>query len=155
MSSWTRYVWTAVLTVLGLALLVLVASMALRVWGDGPQRADAPTPIVPRAAPSGEIVHVEVRNGTMRGGAAGATRVYLIEHGFDVVASGNWTARDEARTRVLDRVGNPEAARRVARALGLDESRIEDAPDGRFHVDATVVLGGDLDDLPPFRTAAP
>lgn len=96
----------------------------------------------------GDIIQVEVRNGSGVPGLAAAATVYLRARGFDVVASGNWPRTDEPRTRVLDRVGNREAALRVARALGLDESHVEEALDPRLYVDATVVIGHDHDALP-------
>ncbi len=134
------------LVVGGVALLVLAYALALR-WlapPAEPLRAENPAGLL------GDIVQVEVRNGCGESGVAGTVTAYLRRRGFDVVESGNWSRFDVAETRVLDRVGNPEAAAGVARALGLPEGRIAAEPDPRYFVDATVVIGRDFAALPPF-----
>jgi|GEM_PF-339484 len=84
-------------------------------------------------------IRVEVLNaGGVPGMAAQATD-HLREAGFDVVYFGNARAFGREETTVLDRTGNPEAARAVARALGVDG--VQQSLDPDLLVDVTVLLG--------------
>lgn len=84
-------------------------------------------------------IRVEVLNaGGVPGMAADATD-HLRSLGFDVVYYGNARTFDREETAVLDRSGSPDAARAVARALGVPEA--EEAPDPGLLVDVTVLLG--------------
>jgi hypothetical protein len=76
---------------------------------------------------------------------------YLRRRGFDVVESGNWSSFDQQETVVLDRAGNPEAAQRVAHALGLPRERVHEEPRDDLFLDASVVIGRDYHALPPFQ----
>jgi len=99
-------------------------------------------------------VQVEVLNGTMEDGLAARTKAYLRSlDGFDVVLTGNARRRDTDSTVVLDRVGNREAAERVARAFGLPASRVRSEPRSDLFVDATVILGADYPTLAPFQSS--
>lgn len=92
-----------------------------------------------------EVIQVEVRNGCGIPGLATKFTTVLRRNGFDVVVSGNYTTFDIPHTLVVDRSGNLENARRVARALGVSDDRIlrEISPD--FYLDATVIIGADYD----------
>jgi hypothetical protein len=147
--AWSRILLNVGLGVAVLVLVVLAAGLVVRVF-------ETPGPIVGPAvadAPPGEIIQVEVRNGCGVPGVAGTFTEFLRRRHFDVVASGNWRRFDEPYTRVIDRVGNREAALRVARVLGLDESRVTEELDPRFFVDATIVIGHDFSMLPPYSEA--
>ena len=90
-------------------------------------------------------IRVEVLNGAGLPGAAERVTELLRRRGFDVVDFGNAERFDHPRTRVLDRVGNPEHAREVAAALqGVP---IESVPDSSLYLDVTVIIGRDLEDL--------
>jgi len=131
----------------GLALIALLYGLAARtlVPRTAPARADS------EAAPSGDIVQVEVLNGAgVTGLAAEGTR-FLRGRGFDVVFQGNHAPTEN--TRVLDRIGDPEPARRVAAALGLDPENVETVADPTRQLDVTVILGVDHADLRPFADA--
>lgn len=104
-----------------------------------------------QAAVQGQV-QLEILNGTLADGVAARTKAYLRGiGGFDVVDTRNAPRRDHDSTVVFDRVGNPEAARRIARALGLDASRVRSDPRSDLYVDATVVLGADYPLLAPFH----
>jgi hypothetical protein len=144
-----RFLLNAAVAVGGLVLLALLAGLAWRLLAPAFPEGPPLLPAAPAPVP-GEIIQVEVRNGCGVPGVAGTVTDYLRRHHLDVVASGNWRRFDEAHTRVIDRVGNREAALRVARVLGLDASRVSEEIDPRPYVDVTVVIGLDHPSLPPF-----
>ena len=135
-----------VLVGLGLAALVLVYALVTRSLSApaDPSRDANPTELV------GDIIQVEVRNGCGVAGVAETVMHYLRRKGFDVVMVGNHTSFDQAQTRVVDRVGNPEAAQKVAAALGLPADRVEEEVQLDYYLDASVIIGQDYASLPPF-----
>jgi hypothetical protein len=131
----------------GLAVLVLLYGLAARTFTPrtAPVREDNPAQL------TGDVIQIEVRNGAGVAGVAGTVTSYLRRRGFDVVESGNYRSFDQEQTVVLDRVGNPEAAQRVANALGLGPDRIQDEPRADLYLDASVIVGQDFESLAPFR----
>lgn len=97
----------------------------------------------PAAVPDalGERLRVEVLNGAGSEGLARRATRLLRDRGFDVVYFGNAAEFGRDSSVVLDRVGDPEAARRVASALGID--RVEAEPNPDLLLEATVILGLD------------
>ena len=79
-----------------------------------PSREANPTGLV------GTILQVEVRNACGADGIAAQTTQYLRRHGFDVVEVGDHTSFSLETSQVIDRVGDLEAAKKVAAALGID-----------------------------------
>jgi hypothetical protein len=86
-------------------------------------------------------IRVEVLNAGGVPGMAAAATDHLRSLGFDVVYYGNAGTFDREATAVLDRSGSPEAARAVARALGVEGA--EEVPDPGLLVDVTVLLGSE------------
>lgn len=112
--------------------------------------------VVPRIEPDrdedgdiliSEVIQVQVLNGAGRAGLANRFTSALRKNGFDVVETGNFESFDIPNTYVIDRLGNLENARRVARALNLGEDRIVREVSEGFYLDATVVIGLDYDSL--------
>lgn len=103
-------------------------------WGGRP--AAAPPPAVPLA----RKITVKVRNGTKRSGLALSATRLLRSSGFDVLDWGDYNAR-QVKTRVLDRSGTIENARKVAQTLGT-ESVLSDV-DPSLRTDVEVILGDD------------
>ena len=64
-----------------------------------------------------------------------------------MVESGNFESFDVPHTYVIDRIGNLDHARRVARALTVSEDRIIREVSSEFFLDVTVVIGLDYDTL--------
>ncbi len=94
-----------------------------------------------------DVIQVQVLNGAGRAGLANRFTSALRKNGFDVVETGNFESFDIPNTYVIDRLGNLENARRVARALNLSEDRIVREVSEGFYLDATVVIGLDYDSL--------
>ena len=123
-------------------LLVLVAAGAFVVsslsqWGQ--EAPPVPEPISPPLLQG--RVRVEVFNGGGKEGVAREATGTLREMGFDVVYYGNAETFTQDSSVVLDRVGQLEAARWAADALGIREVR--SAPDSSRFVEMTVRLGPD------------
>lgn len=128
-------------------LLLFVTSILTRGFRPdiNPERAVESEDLV------GKIIQIEVRNGCGENGIAATTTTYLRDYGFDVVESGNHATFDIETSFVVDRIGDIESARRVARALGIDESLVEQDVQPGMYLDASVILGSDFEVLRPFR----
>lgn len=131
-----------------LAVAALVGSLAFGMWqhfSRGPASAAVPpaAPAVdarPAAAPAGRV-KVQVLNATPTHGLARVATNVLRDRGFDVVETGNAPRGTPPSSVVIDRVGNLEAARQAADALGI--TRVETRRDAGLLLDVTVVLGSD------------
>jgi hypothetical protein len=86
-------------------------------------------------------VRVLVLYATPTKGLARVATNVLRDRGFDVVETGNAPRGTPPASIVLDRVGNLEAAREAAGALGI--ARVETRRDPGLLLDVTVVLGTD------------
>ncbi len=135
---------------LGVAAVV-VAIVGLTIF---PRRSDAPPADafagLERAAAEAPDTRpqVEVLNGCGVSGIAARAQAWLVEQGFDVVATENADGFDYAETIVIDRVGEIAVARRLARSLGTGNVIRQVRPDLMLQV--TVILGADYGELEPF-----
>lgn len=152
MASWYTRVRNGVLNV---ALLVVGFGALVLLYGLGTQflspQAD------PKRSPTssdlvGTIIQVEVRNGVGVNDLAAQTTQYLRKRGFDVVDVGNYENFDQRHSVVIDRVGDPEAARKVAEALGLPRDRVRQEIRQQYYLDASVIIGHDYKQLRPFES---
>jgi hypothetical protein len=126
----------------GGAVLLLVATvLAIRfASGLGAPAGGSGTSRVDATAPDGVRIRVEVLNASDVRGLARRATMHLRDRGFDVVYFGTQRPMRDS-TRVIDRSGHPEWARRVADALG--GVPIDSLPDDSRYLDVTVVLGPD------------
>jgi len=129
-----------------LAVAALVGSLAWGAWEHfrapaAPAPAPAPAESARRSvAPAGRV-RVQVLNATPTKGLARVATTVLRDRGFDVVETGNAPRGTPPTSVVLDRVGNLEAAREAASALGI--AHVETRRDPGLLLDVTVVLGTD------------
>ena len=135
-------------TLVGLGLVVLVLLYAL-VRNNVLPPADA-SDIADQDAPESDIIQVEVRNGCGVSGLAEGMRRFLRAEGFDVVEVGNHSSFNQPKTLVVDRVGNLEAARQIAAALGISEERVKQEIRQDYFLDASIIIGQDYATLAPF-----
>ena len=98
----------------------------------------------------GDIIQVEVRNGAGVPELAARTRRFLVRHHFDVVEVRDHASFDVPHSHVIDRVGDMEAARKVAAVLGIPEERVEQDVQPDIYLDASVIIGRDYESLAPF-----
>ncbi len=90
-------------------------------------------------------VQVEVLNGAGEPGLADQVASKLLDLGYDVVSVDNADHFEYPVTHVIDRSGNTRAARNIAVYLGFDSVKVE--PDPNLFLDATVIIGGDWEQL--------
>ncbi len=151
MASWPERVQNgllnAALVVGGITVVLLLYGLATRalVPPADPERSSQSTKLV------GGIIQVEVRNGAGVDHLAAETMTYLRNRGFDVVDVGNYRTFQQEKSIVIDRVGDPEAARKVAEALGLPSDRVQQKIRPQYYLDASVVIGHDYKQLRPFQ----
>jgi len=147
-SRFTNGLLNAALLAGGLGVVVLLYAFASRTvfTGPSPERPASDTSEL-----VGQIIQVEIRNGAGVDHLAEQTTQYMRDRGFDVVDVGNSSAFDQERSVVIDRIGNPEAARNVAEALGIPPSRVQQDIKPDYYLDASVILGHDYKQLRPFQ----
>jgi LCP family protein required for cell wall assembly len=94
-------------------------------------------------APLGDEIKMEILNGSGNPGQAQSLRNYFIEYGFNVVHYGNAMRNDYESTMVIDRIGKPSLAKRIADIINCREvyTRI----DRTLLVDVTVIIGNDFE----------
>lgn len=142
-----NYVLNAGLVLLGLVVMVLLYAFVTNTFlpHKDATREENPGGLV------GDILQVEVRNGCgVPGLAARATR-YLRRQGFDVVEVGDYGTFEEPQSFVVDRVGDLEAAHKVARSLGIPEENVRQEIRRDLYLDASIVIGLDYGRLKPFE----
>ncbi|MFB6098090.1 MAG: LytR C-terminal domain-containing protein [Salinibacter sp.] len=152
MASWSSRLTNGLLNVAlaigGLSVVVLLYALATQTLFTGP------SPKRPAADTSdlvGSIIQVEVRNGAGVPNLAERTTEYLRDQGFDVVDVGNYSSFDQEHSVVIDRIGNMEAARNVAEALGIPAKRVRQNIKPQYYLDASVIIGHDYKQLRPFH----
>lgn len=154
MASWqsrlTNGLLNLALVVGGLSVMVLLYAFATRTVFTGPSPERPPSD---SSALVGSIIQVEVRNGAGVDHLAERTTQYLRDQGFDVVDTGNYSSFDQEQSVVIDRIGNMEAARRVAEALGIPSNRVRQDIRRQYYLDASIIIGHDYEQLRPFRQA--
>jgi hypothetical protein len=97
----------------------------------------------------GEIIQIDVLNGSGLQGVASSCTSYLRARGFDVVEMHNYKTTDLVESLVIDRVGNTANAEKVAYALGIKKKNIIQQLSQDYYVDVSVVLGKDFESLKP------
>ncbi len=121
--------------------------LAYLFYAEGKKPEAPPAPVIPS-----RVIQLDVLNGCGARGAGAKFTKFLRGSGFDVVEMKNYGSSRVARTIVIDRVGNLEAARRVAAALGVAESNVVQQLNPDYFVDVSVVIGEDHVSLNPGKT---
>ena len=130
-------------------------AVVLAVWGLQDRWQERPEP-VPAKGPTLENIRVEVLNGCGTDGIARKVGLHLRSLGFDVLTFENAESYNYPESMVIDRVGQPDDARKVAEALGIP-NRIQQIVADPFRIEGvTVIIGRDHRrlGLPPAPQAA-
>lgn len=99
---------------------------------------------------AGEHIQVNVENACGRAGMAQKFTEFLRARKFDVPEYSTAKTR-EPFSKVIDRVGDPQSAQKVAYALGIAPERIETEIDSALYVRASVIIGEDYMTLRPMK----
>ena len=75
----------------------------------------------------------------------------LRARGFDVVEMKNYKTFHVPQTLVVDRVGNLQTARQVAKVLGVSDKNVNQQINPDYYVDVSVIIGKDYSDLKLFQ----
>jgi hypothetical protein len=97
----------------------------------------------------GEIIQLDILNGSGLQGAASQCTSYLRARGFDVVEIRNYKTSDVDKSIVIDRIGIRANAEKVAYALGIPRSNVVQQLSPDYYVDVSVVIGKDFHSLKP------
>ncbi|MFO7845323.1 MAG: LytR C-terminal domain-containing protein [Balneolaceae bacterium] len=93
------------------------------------------------------VIQLEVLNGCGVPGLATEFTGTLRGYGFDVVETGNFDHFNMEKSVVIARSSQTENAKRVARALGIEEEQVLREVSGEFYLDVTLILGADYESL--------
>ncbi len=143
----SRHTLNISLVVLSLAVGILLYALANRTLSPrtDPNRDENPGQFV------GAVLQVEVRNGCGVTGLAQTMTQFLRQRGFDVVEVGDLPAFDQDVSVVYDRIGDMDAARKLAVAIGIPEDRVIQDIKPEEYLDASVIIGKDYETLRPFQ----
>ena len=120
-------------------LLTVIAAYVFFTREEQPETASRPS------FEASRDVKVEVLNGCGVDGMARIVGNRLRETGFDVMTLDNADRFDYPESIVIDRLGTPENADRVAEALGIS-NRIQQIVPDPFRIESvTVIIGRDFD----------
>lgn len=144
---WSNRLLNIGLALAGIVVVVLLYALVTRTLAPrvDPSRGENPAGLV------GEILQVEVRNGCGVAGLAADMTKYLRQKGFDVVEVGDYTSFDVTHSMVIDRVGDLEAAKKIAAVLGIAEAYVRQEISQDYYLDASIVIGQDYTTLTPFQ----
>lgn len=98
----------------------------------------------------GQLIQLDVQNGTGINGIASVFSDYLRKFGFDVVEMGNYKSDDVSKTKILSRKEDLTNAEKIAIALGVNKKYVTQQINPSLFIDATVVIGKDFKELKPF-----
>lgn len=99
----------------------------------------------------GERIQVNVLNGSGKSRVALRFTDYLRARKFDVVHIDNYKDTNVLRSCLVDRVGDSLSAKKLAYALGIDDSLIRRDIDTEEYVKADVIIGKDFPQLKPMK----
>ncbi len=95
---------------------------------------------------SNEAVSLTILNGTVLNGLAGATQeLYEQDTMFSILGVGNAISNDIQYSVVLDRTGNKQKAKKVAKVVGVESILTDIAVLDDIGAEVTLILGEDFD----------
>jgi hypothetical protein len=134
-----------VFAILSLALIVTVYVLAHRSFSNHTVMVD------PLPSSIDRMLEVEVLDGAGSTKAAQYVTNMLRLQGYDVVEMKKNNDGMIERTFVIDRSGNLEAARKLAKTLGIAQDKVFQKIDRNLYLDVTVIIGKDFSRLKVFQ----
>ncbi|HVN48585.1 MAG TPA: LytR C-terminal domain-containing protein [Bacteroidota bacterium] len=99
---------------------------------------------------SGKIPEVEVLDGVGNMKLAQHATDYIRSAGYDVVEMKRNAEGVEGKSFIIDHTGNLDAAKQLALALGISETKVYQKINPKLLLDITVVIGEDYPSLAPY-----
>jgi hypothetical protein len=147
-SSQNNLVW-----ILNLFIVLLVLVIGFFSYGYLTRKSEPPpSPVVqkqPEQTPQkpSRVIQLDVLNGCGAKGIGIKFTNYLRASGFDVVEMKNYKSFHVPQTMVVDRIGNLQTAKQVAKALGVSEKNVIQQLNPDYYVEVSVIIGKDYADL--------
>ncbi len=138
-----------VIALLGIVVFFLLYSFVTNTFVTKPVEWTTESPAESKG--TAEIIQLDVLNGCGVSGVAQKFTDFLRKRNFDVVQSSNYKTFDVQESIVIDRLGDLEAARRVAYALGVDEKNVVQLINTDYYLNVSVVIGHDFKNLKPLQ----
>jgi hypothetical protein len=98
-----------------------------------------------------EIIQAEVLNGCGVSGVADRFTDFLRENNVDVVKTGNYIRFDVDETIVIDRAGNLDNAKYIAKLLKVKKGNAFTQLNNDYFVDVTIIIGRDYFKQSPIK----
>lgn len=135
------------ITILSIVVVTMLSSFLLRV---STPPVDSHISLETAKINPQDVIQVNVLNACGVTGLASQAKEYLRNRGFDVVEVGNYSEKVE-KSQILDRLGDPESAKKVAFAVGISDSCITQQIDSALFLRSTIIIGKDFASLKPFK----
>jgi len=144
----SRILSITLITILSLVILIFVVSIIFK-FAAKPEPASDSEKNLGKLA-NNEMIQVSVLNGCGVKGLAGEVRDYLRDKGFDVVDVGNFN-KSVNSSFVIDRMKDTSSSKKLAKAMGLPETKIVFNIDSSMFLRSSIILGSDYKKLKPFK----
>lgn len=135
------------IAIVGIVVIILGYSFVTRLMSDETESSGDVAVAMEEVKPNS--IQINILNSTAQSGLADKARLYMRQRSFDVVEIGNYSPVQEA-SQVIDRVGDIEAAKMTARAIGISDSLVSSKIDSSLFIKATIILGNDYKKLKAF-----
>jgi len=144
-TSIVNFAYNSVILLLAGIILFLIYSIILKFTKD--DKVENVT--VSNVGKPSEVIQVEVLNASDVAGVADRFTEYLRNNKFDVVGTGNYPGQKLEQTLVIDRKGNIENAKMIAKQLGIKELNVIQQLNDDYLLDVSVIVGKDYYTLNP------
>jgi len=139
---------TSLLVVMSIVVIAMLSSFITRVFIAPPIDPTLDADIERNTAQ--EVIQVSVFNGAGVQGIASKVKNYLRSRGYDVVEIGNFD-KTVNKSCIIDCVGDFRSAKKVAYALGINDSLVVSKVDSNLFLRSSIILGKDYNELKPFN----
>jgi hypothetical protein len=138
---------------LNIAIVLLLVVIGLQLYGIFSDDLSARPAAKNADTESAEqtIVQINVLNGCGVSGVGTTMTKFCRTAGYDVVEVGNYKSFDVNESMVIDRIGKPDDAKRLAALLGIAPKNIVQQFSNDHLVAASVVIGKDYKNLKPWN----